>query len=139
MNLLRRYKYHIPLISMIALMFSLSSIPGDTFPDANIKLADKIIHTLIYFFLFLTLVYSLKNQSTITLFRKYFLLFALLFTAAYGAFDENYQRLIPFRSCDLYDWVADISGGFIGLLLVQLNLKYNILKNIAKIKFTFII
>lgn len=34
--------------------------------------------------------------------------------AVYGLVDELSQQLVPRRTCDFYDWVADVTGSLIG-------------------------
>jgi len=41
---------------------------------------------------------------------------AMLITTGYGAFDEFHQSFVPGRSADLFDLVADTTGGLIGLI-----------------------
>ncbi|MFN0020317.1 MAG: VanZ family protein [Pirellulaceae bacterium] len=40
--------------------------------------------------------------------------------AAYGVFDELTQMLVPNRTADLLDWLADISGAILGVLTFSL-------------------
>jgi VanZ family protein len=100
------------------LITGLSSIPAKDLPPEpsfgfEIPFLDKIVHLCLYggFGLVLTCVLKRPQQ-------------ALIAVALYGAFDENYQRLTPGRSCDLYDWVADMIGGSLGILVFLLYDKY---------------
>jgi VanZ family protein len=43
--------------------------------------------------------------------------------AVYGVLDELHQQLIPGRSCDINDWIADMIGVSIGLIILKLFLK----------------
>ncbi len=45
---------------------------------------------------------------------------AFVGTALWGAIDEFHQGFVPGRSQDVWDWVADISGAALALLLWQL-------------------
>ena len=42
--------------------------------------------------------------------------------AVFGASDEIHQYFVPGRSCDLFDWMADMTGGALGLALSSLPL-----------------
>jgi len=50
--------------------------------------------------------------------------FALLLTAlaasAYGAIDEFHQYFVPGRDCNVWDWIADTLGAFMGALAMMI-------------------
>lgn len=117
--------FYLFLILYCILIFILSSIPGDKYPEVNIPSADKLVHTVIYSVLFLLFFYSLKLQSKSVKLGKYAILFGILFTGAYGATDEFHQLFVRNRSCDLLDWLADLSGALLGALLISFILKKN--------------
>ena len=92
------------------LILALSSVRGDDLPQipARIPHLDKMLHFLLYgglgFLLFGT------GQR---------IPYCLLILAAAGAVDESYQSLIPGRSPDVLDWLADMAGGTLFLLTVS--------------------
>ncbi|MFV1967017.1 MAG: VanZ family protein [Pirellulaceae bacterium] len=43
------------------------------------------------------------------------LVFVLVITVTYGAFDEVTQMLVPRRHADIWDWMANIVGGSVGI------------------------
>jgi VanZ family protein len=49
--------------------------------------------------------------------------FSLLLTAlvvsGYGAIDEFHQYFVPGRDCNVWDWIADTLGAFLGALTVM--------------------
>ena len=45
------------------------------------------------------------------------LIFALGVAVLYAFLDEQTQRLVPGRSCELADWLADVTGALIGISL----------------------
>jgi VanZ family protein len=49
-----------------------------------------------------------ERRLVITLF------FAALISSVYGVIDEVHQYFVPGRDCDVWDWVADTLGAFIG-------------------------
>ena len=113
------------LAAYCSLIFILSSIPGDKYPEVNIPSADKLVHTAIYSVLYILFFYSLKLQSKSIKLSKYAILWSILFTAAYGASDEFHQLFTVNRSCDLLDWFADLTGALLGIVIIKLLLKYN--------------
>lgn len=108
---------------VIAVLIVLTIIGGSSVPSKNIPevfsfTPDKLIHCLEYavlgFFLFrwLRLEYVSKTLSMISL--TTFFLGSLM-----GALDENYQRLIPGRSPDFWDWVLDAIGVLLSVLFLN--------------------
>jgi VanZ family protein len=57
------------------------------------------------------------------------LLLITLIVSAYGVTDEFHQYFVPGRDCDVWDWVADTLGAFLGALTVMLlNRKFKFLE-----------
>lgn len=83
----------------------------DVIPIAG---ADKLIHALAYAGLayLLAAVASLFGRFS---WRGYLLV--LLLIAGYGVVDEAVQTLIPGRTADALDWLADMVGCLLGLSL----------------------
>ncbi len=73
---------------------------------------DKLVHFGSYGVLALMLAWTVHGRSQLTRLSA-LLLFGVI--ALYGAVDELTQRLVPSRSADFADWVADCAGGAIGL------------------------
>ncbi|MBK8551500.1 MAG: VanZ family protein [Ignavibacteria bacterium] len=111
--------YHISLFTYCLIIFILSSIPGDDFPQVGFQFGDKIVHFIIYAILFSLFFYSLKNQSKYVRLQKFALEFSFLFTVLYGITDELHQYFVPYRSCEFYDWVADAAGGLFMYLMFK--------------------
>jgi len=105
-------------ISIVIIILAGSSVPGKNIPAVFSLTPDKLIHCLEYavlgFFIFrwLRLEYTLYTLSRISL--TTFFLGSLM-----GAFDENYQRLIPGRSPDFWDWVLDAIGVLLSVLFLN--------------------
>ena len=120
-NILERHKVvlvYLPLIFYWILLFTLTSLPSQSVPAVGVN--DKVEHMLAYFGLsFLMYLALLFQKKSITI-RKNALLFTLLFVFAYGILDEVHQLLIPGRSCELLDFMADILGGIIGIITVKI-------------------
>lgn len=102
---------------IFALLFILvilggSSVQGKNIPEAFSLTPDKLIHCLEYamlgFLLFrwLRLEHPLQTINTISV-------ITFLSGSLMGVIDENYQRLIPGRFPDFWDWVLDSMGVFL--------------------------
>jgi VanZ family protein len=63
---------------------------------------------------------ALLFQKKSTVLKNNALLFTLLFVFMYGIFDEIHQLMVPGRSCELLDFLADMSGGVTGIILVKI-------------------
>ena len=53
------------------------------------------------------------------------LIMILIGVAIFGASDEIHQYFVPGRSCDIFDWMADSTGGVLGLALTSLPLLWH--------------
>lgn len=78
---------------------------------------DKVVHCLIYLMLTFSALTSLELSIGLLRPQHYFSIW--LIGTLYGAFDEATQ--IPFgRKCDPMDWLSDIFGIVLGLILFRL-------------------
>lgn len=118
---------YIPLIIYWLILFVATTLPVERLP--SIGLTDKINHFIAYFVLAvlvnLTLIYQRKSKF---LFKKAQIA-TIVICLFYGALDELHQLLVPGRSAETLDWVADASGTFTGVLIVYFlinRLKYRL-------------
>jgi VanZ family protein len=96
-------------------IFVLSSIPGNAFPDVPGRFTDKLVHIALYGVLGLLVGRALASSARLGGARLVVL--TGLLATAYGITDELHQLLTPRRSCDWHDVVADAIGGLLGGLL----------------------
>ena len=92
-------------------IFSLSSIPGESLPHTDISFADKAVHFIVYAVLaFFSARAFLQGpaESTRSLVQAYAASAGLCL--AWGASDEIHQLLVPGRSCDFWDFCADAAS-----------------------------
>ncbi len=119
LNFLKRpfFRFHVPVIILAIVIFVLSSIPKLTPPNLGFELQDKFYHFLVYAvfgFLVARSFFSLQFSDN---FHKYYLVFAILFSAIYGLSDEIHQSYVPGRFSSIGDFIADSSGSVIGVLI----------------------
>lgn len=124
------FKYHFPVIFGCILIFILSSIPGNLFPNVDFKLSDKVVHFLIYFVLAITFYISLKNQGSSSFITRHSFFLSIIFTSLYGALDEFHQYFVPNRTCDFFDFIANSIGAVAAITII-----FIILKSKSKEKF----
>jgi len=92
-----------------------SSIPGDQIPKGFQLTPDKLIHCVEYFILGVLIYRWLMSEFSFDKIHLFFL-FTLLIGSAFGALDENYQRLTPGRTPDIWDWVLDTIGALLAAI-----------------------
>jgi VanZ family protein len=108
-------KYHLPVILYAGLIFVGSAIPQSQM-SIPFTVKDKILHFIEYgilgFLLMRSAIRWTSNMRATTL-----VLLVFLAGAIYAASDEIHQYFVPGRSCDIYDWLADIVGLLAGVTI----------------------
>ncbi len=115
------WRYQFPAIAWAGLIFVVSSLPGWDIPVSTPLHFDKAFHAAIFFVFCLLLNRAFLNQSGAPSLSKYHLIISLLIVIAYGASDELHQTLVPGRSPDVYDAIADSLGGLVYTLYLGLS------------------
>ncbi len=113
------FKFHLPFILWLLIIFAESSMPGDFYPQVDIINADKILHMGIYGLLAMLCYISLIHIEKVNTFTANPFTWTLIIGSLYGASDEFHQLFVPKRSCDIWDWVADTSGVIIAVILIK--------------------
>ena len=120
-NYLERNKVvliYLPLVFYWIILFTLTTLPAQSVPSVGVS--DKLEHLLAYFVLSILLYLTLLFQRKSVLLKNYAMLFTILIVFAYGIIDELHQLMIPGRSCELLDFLADMIGGIIGIIIVKI-------------------
>ena len=100
-----------------AVIYWLSDQPGiDTEP--LFRHQDKLFHVVVYSILGVFCMGALARSASGYRVRQLWAVTAV--TGLYGILDEFHQSFVPGRFATAGDAVADISGGFLGALLVYL-------------------
>ncbi len=129
---------HIALFAYLAMIFFLSSLPGDDLPKIGFEYSDKLVHAAVYFVLTILFFYSLKYQSKSVKLRRNAILFSGVFASVYGLSDEIHQFFVPMRSCEFLDWVADAAGAALAMLLLR-RFQVKIEMSVAILLFTMLV
>lgn len=109
---------YIPLAIYWGIIFIATSIPIDPMPKL-FNAQDKLEHFTAYFILAVLFSFTFHFQEKVPLFKKYFFILSMLLIMFYGALDELHQLIVPGRYCDILDWLADVTGGLIGIIAVH--------------------
>ena len=86
-----------------------TSLPQEAVPIQTSRI-DKILHFGIY----TVFAFLLTRQISVGFRLWQSVVLAIAFAMAFGAFDEWHQQLIPGRSTEFADWVADSIGAVVG-------------------------
>jgi VanZ family protein len=102
-------------------LFIGTTLPGQSLPSFGG--VDKVKHFGGYLGLTVLLYITLLFQDKYKALKDHAAGAAFIIIAFYGILDELHQMLVPGRSADVLDWVADVAGVIIGLLFVKIFLK----------------
>lgn len=120
-NFLERHKVvlvYLPLVFYWILLFTLTSLPSQSVPSVGVN--DKLEHSLAYFGLSFLLYLTLLFQKKSDFLKKYAAIFTILIILIYAVLDEVHQLLIPGRSCEMLDFLADMLGGIVGIIILKI-------------------
>lgn len=78
--------------------------------------SDKILHLIAYLLLVFLMWFVVSPDRKVN-WRKAAVWWVLLVVVSYGIMDELLQGVVPGRSCDIRDFIADLAGVLTGLIL----------------------
>lgn len=111
----RKFFIYFPLVIYWLILFALTSLP--TKMAISVGVNDKIEHFGAYGLLSVFLYLSLTLQEKYQLLNKYAATFSVLIASFYGMLDEFHQMLVPGRSTEFLDWLADFLGSVLAVLI----------------------
>ena len=101
-------------LAWAALIFALTSVPGNAVPDVGVHSADKLAHIVLYAILGALATRAMWGDAR----PLVVVVIAAAGASLFGALDEVHQSIVPGRSADMMDWVADSIGGLTGAVAV---------------------
>lgn len=110
-------KYNVFGMLWALFILALTAAPGFAMPETvswNLLSFDKFAHLMVFALLTLLLIIGFKKQYTFINFKNNAVLLALIISAVYGILIEIAQSLIPGRSIEFADLIADFGGAFAG-------------------------
>ena len=111
MSRISRIVAWLPALAWATFIFWLSAQSYPPTPGPEFPFKDKVGHLGLYVILASLLLLPLRYRLRLPLPKAAVL--AILLTSAYGASDEFHQRFVPRRTCDVWDWAADTTGGIV--------------------------
>jgi VanZ family protein len=108
--------YWLPPLGWAATIFVQSSFRVAIDPPSGFELSDKALHAAVYALLAWLLLRALLGARHMALARAAW--WAFLVSALYGATDELHQGLVPSRTMEWGDWLADVAGAATVFLLL---------------------
>ena len=125
MNKIITSRFTLPLVWIV--FFVLTHWPVEEMPDTPfIPHIDKVVHFSLYAVLGFLLSQRVISDGN---FKKR-LGIVLVVLAAYGAFDEISQPYMG-RTMELIDWIADVCGAMMGIVMHRLWTKKNRAGNVS--------
>jgi VanZ family protein len=121
-----RYNLFGILWALIVLMLIL--MPGNNMPDTNIwsfLTFDKFAHFFVFALLVFLLIIGFAKQYTYTWLKFNAVKSALIAGISYSLLLEIGQALVPDRTFDLADMLANIIGCFLGSIVFYFVYKFN--------------
>ena len=102
----------------------LTVLPGSLFPRVKPAIGlDKVVHIFMYAGFAFACLWGYRSQfvSNGLAYKKRAVLLAIVISIAYGGLTELIQEhIVPTRSGDLFDFVADCLGTVLGVLVFYL-------------------
>ena len=103
--------YKFPAFLWAIIIWILLTMPGKSLPSINIWNFDKLAHAGVFFLQALLLYRALMFPTPILILKKIKPFIATaVFTFLYGSLSEIYQSLIPDRTPDVKDAIANTFG-----------------------------
>ncbi|MCB5224205.1 MAG: VanZ family protein [Candidatus Cloacimonetes bacterium] len=99
-------RFVLPVVLWVAVIWTVSSLPGRHLPSGKIVGFDKVAHFSIYFVLGILTNRLLKGFGIAT--KRVWWIYLILVVSA--ALDELHQYFIPQRSVSVWDFAANAAG-----------------------------
>jgi len=113
------FKYHFPFILWMLIIFVQSSFPSIELPKVEFISTDKLIHMGVFGLLTALCYVSLIHIEKENMFSSKPFLWSFIICSLYGASDEIHQYFVPNRSSEIQDWLADVAGAIIMVLVIK--------------------
>lgn len=121
MSVSKKIRRILPCFLWFIVIVFLSGYPGNKVPQVPVWQFDKLVHTLIYFILSITLIIAFYEQYQVTIKRLNISLLIIIIGIFYGGTMEILQHYIFInRSGNWYDFIANAVGAIAGVICYPL-------------------
>jgi VanZ family protein len=110
--------YQLPALLWAVVIAIGTSIPGEDIPDMPIFSEDKLIHFGLYLLLALFAYRAFHQQGRFPVLRKFPGGSTIAVIGIFALLDELHQLFVPGRSCDPFDWMADVLGACVFVMAI---------------------
>ena len=107
---------HMPWQLLLLAIFIQSSIGNMNIIDLGFSFQDKLFHFIVFGVLAILMARSFK-KSKFKFFNKYYYILAIILTCLYGMMDEYHQYFVPGRFSTVGDWLADLLGAIVFIII----------------------
>lgn len=101
---------------LLLAIFIQSSIGNMNIIDLGFSFQDKLFHFIVFGVLAILMARSFK-KSKFKFFNKYYYILAIILTCLYGMMDEYHQYFVPGRFSTVGDWLADLLGAIVFIII----------------------
>ena len=108
------FKYWLPVLAWAGAIFTLSSLPGESFPVVLPVIQDIFAHIFEYSILALLLRRALKHSRFSTCGKSWQIFAVILICLLYAVSDEFHQLSVINREFSLIDLFSDTLGAVLG-------------------------
>jgi len=102
-------------------------LPQDAFPESKLLSYDKLAHVAVFAGLSFLLCLGWIRRQTKTAIKSYGI--PLTICIVYGSLLEFLQRFVPGRMFDLYDFIANFTGGLVGVIIFSIFIRQKFVIN----------
>ncbi len=117
----------VPVVIYAAIVFYLSSLSHPPRVLPPFFMADKLLHGTEYALFGLLLIRAIERSPRHPRTLRACIFLAIFIVFLYGASDEFHQAFVPYRDTSIFDLMADVIGGTVGVLLGHHLIKKGIL------------
>jgi VanZ family protein len=110
--------YQLPALLWALVIVVGTSIPGEDIPDLPIFSEDKLIHFGLYLLLASLSYRAFHRQMRFPALQKSPGISTIVVIGVFALLDELHQLFVPGRSCDPFDWMADVLGACVLVLII---------------------
>lgn len=118
------WKYLLPVILWMLVIFASSSIPADQFPKVKFWVWPKLVHLFFYIVLCFLVHRALTHQTRYPRLAVHSFFFAILIALLYGATDEFHQLFTPGRHGSISDVLIDGFGACLCIAAMTVKNKF---------------